>query len=318
MYDVSEMQRMDFKQLRTAVVELYDQYVKLKRTIDDALNNIDESNLATTFRKKLNKHESMFKITAESIESRVSYEDLENNLSKYSTIKQTADQIQMSVVQSQEYTDSAAGELSSTFTMTADRISTNVVKLKKYTDGNFEKVYSSIEQSAEAINMIVGKQFDKSKARKINQFPPGNTIDKQQLCVYNGTYYYYNDIANQWLEYKDNVQSAFTQTADGFILNGCVEVQGRINMTENATIGQTLILQDQDKGTTNWQEGLIISVETGTASITTGKGNRSLYFSGSYIILSSGGNLLTLGNDGLKYNGVRILTKNDINTGGDI
>lgn len=314
MYDTSEIEKMDFKKLRIAVQELYDQYVKLKRTMEDALNNIDEGNLATTFRKKIDNHESMFKITAESIESRVSYEDLENNLRQYSTIKQTADQIQMSVVQSQEYTDSAAEELSSTFTMTADRISTNVVKLKKYADGNFEKLYSSIEQTAESINMIVGKQFDKSKAQKISQFPPDNTVDTEQLCIYDGTYYYYNDIANLWFEYKDSVESAFTQTAGGFILNGCVEVQGLINMTKNATIGRKLILQDQNTDTSNWENGLTVSVDSGSVNFI-GGGSRYLYFSGGRITLYSNGNRLEIGNDGLKYNGDRILTQSDIAQG---
>lgn len=227
MYDMTEIEKMDFKQLRNAVQELYDSYVKLKRLIEDSLDNIDESNLATTFRKKLDNHESMLSITAEKIESRVSYEDLENNLSQYSTISQTADQIQMSVVQSQEYTDNATEELSSTFTMTADRISTNVVKLNKKVDGNYTKLYSSITQTAEAIETIVGKEL--TEYFEATAMPTANNTNDEQkaiLCKYNDKLYYFNQITQTWREYSGNVESAFTQTADGFELNGCVSVSG--------------------------------------------------------------------------------------------
>lgn len=240
MYDMSEIEKMDFKELRTSVQELYDQYVKLKRTLDDALYNIDESNLATTFRKKLKNNESMLKITAESIESRVSYEDLENNLRQYSTIKQTADQIQMSVVQSQEYTDSATEELSSTFTMTADRISTNVVKLNKKVDGNYTKLYSSLTQTAEAIETIVGKEMTES-FEKTTMPTADNTTDaqKEMLCVYGGQKYYFNKITQTWRGYNGSVESAFKQTADGFELNGCVSVSGDL-ITSGTITGTNL------------------------------------------------------------------------------
>lgn len=240
MYDMSEIEKMDFKELRTSVQELYDQYVKLKRTLDDALYNIDESNLATTFRKKLNNNESMLKITAESIESRVSYEDLENNLSQYSTIKQTADQIQMSVVQSQEYTDSATEELSSTFTITADRISTNVVKLNKKVDGNYTKLYSSLTQTAEAIEIIVGKEMTEY-FEKTTMPTADNTTDaqKEMLCVYGGQKYYFNKITQTWRGYNGSVESAFKQTADGFELNGCVSVSGDL-ITSGTITGTNL------------------------------------------------------------------------------
>ena len=120
MYHQDDINNMNYKQLRETVSELNDNYVKLKRTLEDALDNIDESNLATTLRKKLNGYDTQFSVTAEKIESKVSYEDLENNLSQYSTVSQTAQAIEMSVVSSQEYTDNSVETLSSTFTMTTE------------------------------------------------------------------------------------------------------------------------------------------------------------------------------------------------------
>lgn len=104
---------MNYKQLRETVSELNEQICKLKRTLEDALDNIDESNLATTLRKKLNGYDTQFSVTAEKIESKVSYEDLENSLNQYSTVSQTAQAIEMSVVSSQEYTDNSVETLSS-------------------------------------------------------------------------------------------------------------------------------------------------------------------------------------------------------------
>lgn len=220
MFDVTEINKMDFKELRNAVQMLYDNYTKLKRMFDDAINNIDESNLATTFSKKLDSYESRFKITAKSIESMVSYDDLENNLRQYSTIKQTADEIKMVVSKSQEYADGIQKEMSAEFSMTADRISTKVVNL----DNTFQ---SSISQTAEAIETLVQKKIVSSFESDVMP-TDRNTSDseKEKICVYGGKEYYFNKITSTWREYTDSVSSAFKQTADGFELNGCVSISG--------------------------------------------------------------------------------------------
>ena len=51
LYHQDDINNMNYKQLRETVSELNDKYVKLKRTLEDALDNIDESNLATTLRR---------------------------------------------------------------------------------------------------------------------------------------------------------------------------------------------------------------------------------------------------------------------------
>ena len=224
---------MNYKQLRETVSELNDNYVKLKRTLEDALDNIDESNLATTLRKKLNGYDTQFSVTAEKIESKVSYEDLENNLSQYSTVSQTAQAIEMSVVSSQEYTDNSVETLSSTFTMTADGISTRVSKLKKGVETQFN-------QTAEKIESLAFEKMNTSEAVTVKEKPSASdkTLDKEKLCKYNNKYYYFNDILQDWLEYdeKNGINSAFTQISGGFILNGCVKVSGDL-ITEGTITG---------------------------------------------------------------------------------
>lgn len=225
---------MNYKQLRETVSELNDNYVKLKRTLEDALDNIDESNLATTLRKKLNGYDTQFSVTAEKIESKVSYEDLDEHLSQYSTVSQTAQAIEMSVVSSQEYTDGSVEKLSSTFTMTADRISTRVSRM----NGQIE---TKFEQTADAIKSLAFKKYDTTKAFTKSEMPTASNTtssEKENLCKYNGKYYYFNNILQRWEEYSETngVSSAFTQTADGFELNGCVKVSGDL-ITEGTIKG---------------------------------------------------------------------------------
>lgn len=233
MYHQDDINNMNYKQLRETVSELNDNYVKLKRTLEDALDNIDESNLATTLRKKLNGYDTQFSVTAEKIESKVSYEDLENNLSQYSTVSQTAQAIEMSVVSSQEYTDNSVETLSSTFTMTADGISTRVSKLKKGVETQFN-------QTAEKIESLAFEKMNTSEAVTVKEKPSASdkTLDKEKLCKYNNKYYYFNDILQDWLEYdeKNGINSAFTQISGGFILNGCVKVSGDL-ITEGTITG---------------------------------------------------------------------------------
>ena len=225
MYHQDDINNMNYKQLRETVSELNDNYVKLKRTLEDALDNIDESNLATTLRKKLNGYDTQFSVTAEKIESKVSYEDLENSLNQYSTVSQTAQAIEMSVVSSQEYTDNSVETLSSTFTMTADGISTRVSKLKKGVETQFN-------QTAEKIESLAFKKMNTSEAVTV----------KEKLYKYNNKYYYFNDILQDWLEYdeKNGINSAFTQISGGFILNGCVKVSGDL-ITEGTITGTDIV-----------------------------------------------------------------------------
>lgn len=237
MYHQDDINNMNYKQLRETVSELNDKYVKLKRTLEDALDNIDESNLATTLRKKLNGYDTQFSVTAEKIESKVSYEDLENSLNQYSTVSQTAQAIEMSVVSSQEYTDNSVETLSSTFTMTADGISTRVSKLKKGVETQFN-------QTAEKIESLAFEKMNTSEAVTVKEKPSASdkTLDKEKLCKYNNKYYYFNDILQDWLEYdeKNGINSAFTQISGGFILNGCVKVSGDL-ITEGTITGTDIV-----------------------------------------------------------------------------
>ena len=220
-----EIAKMDYKQLRNVVIELNDNYIKLKRMLDDTLNNLDASNLATTFRKEIDGYSSEFKITAKEISSKV--EHIEEGLEQYSTIKQTADKIEMAVNENREYTDGQTQELSSKFSMTAGQISTNVVKVQN----NVTKNYSSLQQTAEKIEAIVGEYYDKNEAFVGSAYPPlksDKDYNENELCLYEGKYYYYNKISRKWLEYNpdEGISGSTTLTPHGLYIRNNVQING--------------------------------------------------------------------------------------------
>lgn len=228
-----EIAKMDYKQLRNTVIELNDNYIKLKRMLDDTLNNLDASNLATTFRKELDGYKSEFKITAEEISSKV--EHIEEGLEQYSTIKQTADKIEMAVNENREYTDGQTQELSSKFSMTAGQISTNVVKVQN----NVTKNYSSIKQTADMIEMIVGEVRDTSNCFEANSeatIRSASEYNENKLCKIGDKYYYYNTISRTWKEYKEGIESAMVHTSSGFYFTNNVRISGDL-ITEGTIRG---------------------------------------------------------------------------------
>ena len=61
-----------------------------------------------------------------------------------------------------------------------------------------------------------------------------NDTQKSMLCLFNGVYYYYNDITQVWEEYpEDGLQTMFVQTPEGFSLKGNVLIDGDTVVTQN-------------------------------------------------------------------------------------
>lgn len=86
--------KMNFKELRTEVQLLRDELAIFKRKYEDAIYNLDSDNFGKSFAVEQNNMKAQISISAEAIKTMVSDTDLENALSKYSTITQTADAIQ--------------------------------------------------------------------------------------------------------------------------------------------------------------------------------------------------------------------------------
>ena len=106
-----DINKMDFKALRNEVQSLRDELAIFKRKYEDMIYNLDSDNLGKGFMLEQNNLKTQITIAAGKIESMVSDTDLEDALSNYSKITQTADYIQSIVSKSANL--SAAEEVDS-------------------------------------------------------------------------------------------------------------------------------------------------------------------------------------------------------------
>ena len=85
-----DISKMNYKELRNEVQLLRDELAMMKRTFEDIIHNLDTDNFSSRFVKEQGDMRTAIEVNAEGIKSTVSKKDLE----QYSTIKQTAEQIQ--------------------------------------------------------------------------------------------------------------------------------------------------------------------------------------------------------------------------------
>ena len=123
--------------------------------------------------------------------------------------------------------------------VTADAIKTMV------SDTDLETAlanYSTITQTANAIQTIVSKGANLDDAIEITSLD--QAADKSAIYVISQTdslgnvtgetYYYYNDLLNQWEVLSgDSIYTVFKQTASGFALKGNVLIDGDTVITRN-------------------------------------------------------------------------------------
>ena len=229
-YIDDDFDKMDFKQLRAAVRELNDNYVKLKRLVEDAVFNIDKSNLGSEIIRKLDNNEASMKITADKISSMVSKKDLEKKLEQYTTAEQTSEAIKLSAKETREYSDKENKEMSADFEITAGQISSNVRKVMNKAERN----YSSISQTADKIALIVVECIDTTDPDSYfesDKYPPARTTrgyDTTKLCKVGNKFYYFNAVSQRWQRYNvdSGIKSMFEQTAHGFVFTNNVRING--------------------------------------------------------------------------------------------
>ncbi len=101
--DISEM---DFKELRNKVQSLNDAFNLAMRKLLDTTENLDESNFSSGFLLKQKNMKAQLEATAERVKLTMTAEDLEGTLLNYSTIAQTASEIQLAVTAVKDYTTS--------------------------------------------------------------------------------------------------------------------------------------------------------------------------------------------------------------------
>ena len=195
-----DINHMDFKQLRNEVQKLRDELALFKRKYEDAIYNLDSDNFGRSFTAEQNNMRSQINISAKAIETKVSNEEFQSKMI------QTASEIQTKV--------------------------------------SSKDFNSLVSQTADAVNMIVSETIDTSKAIEVDSSTEFIYTDKIYVIrkkdddgkVVSETYYYFNDISNEWKPLKDDeIRSHFVQDENGFKLKGDVLIDGSCILTESLT-----------------------------------------------------------------------------------
>lgn len=169
--------KMNFKQLRNEVQLLRDELAIMKRKYEDVIYNIDESNFSSKIIKERDNMKAEISVTADEIKTKLSKEDLDGELTNYSTITQTAEMIKSTVTEEVigEYVTNAIGDnyvtkatYQSGIEQTAKDIELSVsetYQTKVDAEGDYNDLNSKITVSSNSISAIISgtytdKMFD--------------------------------------------------------------------------------------------------------------------------------------------------------------
>ena len=267
----NDIAKMNDKQLRNEVQLLRDELAIMKRKYEDIIYNLDTDNFSSRFVKEQGDMRTAIKVTAEGIETKVSNEEFE------STKTQLANKIESEV----KTLGDADKELSSKITQTADAIRSEVKSATDTINGKFDD-YSTIEQTAEQISASVTETKEYAEGYVTDVLANGDyvtsaTLQSQLNQSANGIYATvegkYETKSNANSSYSslrssissvsieaDNISSrvedletfkssTFTQTADGFLLDGEKSgFTGYIYLTDNAGNKKYTLSHDESQG----------------------------------------------------------------------
>lgn len=123
-----------------------------------------------------------------------------------------------------------------------------------------DKMMAQLTITPEQIRSAVCKGIDLGNAEKIETAPgdPTNSgkLDKDKIYLYNGNYYYYNQLSKAWEQVTDNtIYSLCEQRPDGFYLKGNVIIDGKTVKLRNIEFeSETPLKQQYSKDGVNWHD----------------------------------------------------------------
>ncbi len=234
------------KQLRNEVQLLRDELARMKRKYEDIIYNLDTDNFSSRFVKEQGNMKTAIEVNAKGIKTKVSSEDLDKSLSEYSTIVQTASMINTTVTK--EYVIDKLG----------DDYVTNAV------------LSSEIKQTADEIYLSVSGQYETKTDANANYNALHSSISRVSVTA--------NGIETRVEDLEDFKTSTFTQTADGFTLDGeRTTFTGVIFLTDNSGNKRFSINHDESQG----YEQVMMSSYGSSLPIVIGDANDSVYI-GNY------------------------------------
>lgn len=123
-----------------------------------------------------------------------------------------------------------------------------------------DKMMAQLTITPEQIRSAVCKGIDLGNAEKIETAPgdPTNSgkLDKDKIYLYDGNYYYYNQLSKAWEQVTDNtIYSLCEQTPEGFYLKGNVIIDGKTVKLRNIEFeSETPLKQQYSKDGVNWHD----------------------------------------------------------------
>lgn len=243
---------MDFKQLRNKVQSLIDEMARMKRYYEDSINNLDSSNFGKSFAIQQNNMKATIKMAADVIKTAVTEDDLAQELTKYSTIEQTAEAITSTVTAEYVNTLIGGGYVTNAMMMSQIQQTSEQILLSVSTEYETKadleeklKDYATITLTRDGISAYVQSQANLQNAVTITDLSQaidvGKTYKIQSFnssgTVIGETYYYYNSLSKSWEKISgDTVYTMFSQTDEGFVLKGNTIIDGNTTITRNLTL----------------------------------------------------------------------------------
>ena len=253
----SNIDSMNFKQLKNEVQLLRDEIAIMRRKYEDIIYNLDDDNFSGQFLKEKKGMKTSISQTAESIKLQAT--DIKTNANSIATLALTAGNISAEVKKNYSDLDGKITTTAAQIQVKANEI-TSAVKTTYETKSDASEAYgglsTQITQTAAGIKMSVEAVFNEvTKVTAKSQF-----TDRSKIYCLNGVNYYYSNITNQWEPVEgDSIASAFVQTADGFSLSGNVFISGDLITT--GTITGTSLRTNKNNS------GQFIAIDASTNSI---------------------------------------------------
>lgn len=227
------IEKMNFKELRSEVQLLRDELAIFKRKYEDAIYNLDSDNFGKSFTIEQNNMKAQIKVSAEKIETMVSKTDLDGMLEEYSKITQTAEMIKTEVTKINETFKNY-----STLDQTAESIKAEVVEINNTINATFD---AKFEINAEGIYSKVSEIYETQEDADAAYDNLRSSVSEISQTA--------DEITTRVTDLETFKTSVFTQTADGFTLDGeQTTFTGVIYLTNNDNKKRFSFFHDETLG----------------------------------------------------------------------
>ena len=204
---------VELKRLRNEVQLLRDELALMKRKYEDILYNLDTDNFSSRFTKEQGNMRAAIEFTAEGIKSKVSKDDLEESLSSYTTLEQTAD-----AIKTQAY---ASADLSSAVEISDIKQATDKTKTYYILDGDGNKSYYYYNEISKDWEEIVGGGIDTVFVQTPTGFKLKGNVKVDGSCVLTDSLTFDSSDNPLQVEYSvdgiNNWHSTFASGSDKFM-----------------------------------------------------------------------------------------------------